>query len=1202
MNFKRILSSALTVVMIFAMVAGFIPTRTYAAHSSSVAGSSSLSQDEVKKIVTDSYLYTFGSAEEMFEYEFGLGYLDSATSAGGQYSIYINRYTGVVYYINNVTGQILTSNPYNVGIVNSDDTKKDLMSQISIEFFETANSVKKNTYLSSTWAAEYAQISVSPIAQGLRVSYSLGDTSTRFLVPGQITAEAYTEHIMTPILNYYRDMLEKYIRDFVGETDENGVAINFDFFEQDAWKKDDTFAYGCINQRALRNYCNEMDALVNKVYASDKNNPEKKALTKVNSDILSLDTNYTLYNPAKTTAENVLQNMYKIAPLTEQGIAVYASKHNTVGKKRTAANMIRTYCPEYTFQLMFEHEAECLYVNEVEQKPVFRCSLEYTFNDDGSLSVRLPANSIAFDETAYTLTSIAPLKYFGAGMLDKEGYVFVPDGSGAIINFDDFYSVANSNNRLNVTINMTTYGNDFCYSRITGAHREQVTMPVYGLVSTDVTTSTDKQYVDSQYKSTGFFAILEEGAALANLSVRFGGAQHKFATAFASFNPYPSDTYDLSDTISVSGMKEYTMVSESKYTGSYVTRYVMLDDPQIAIARGDADFNTASYIGMATYYRNYLKSRGELTALAEVEEDLPLYIEALGSMEMVKKILTFPVTVSIPLTTFEDVITMYNELADAKTKLKAKGDEYRALGDAEEKDLALKETYYATADDYYALAEKVENITNVQFKLTGFANGGMYFTYPTRVKWEKVLGGKRGFNELLEQQAAINANENNNLGIYPEFDFMYMSNTAMFDGITPRNHLSRMVDNRYASKQVYNSVYGAYISYFSMVISPDVLDELIAKFDKRYSKYDISTISVSTLGSDLNSNFDEDNPINRQESTEYVVGALDQLVNEYGYSIMTSTGNIYSAKYAEHIIDVATDSSHFRYSSYAIPFTGLVLHGYVKYSASPLNYSGSPDYDMLRAIENGASLYYILCYQNTNFMKDDFLLSEYYGVDYDNWFDSLVESYNILNEAIGDLQKYEITDHKTLIAERVIDAREVEINKNLLKNEFLALVDSEIYKAVNAAFDEMFGDAANIGRGVKVEIDRAALIAQASDVLNISVDELNGSDFDEKLDAIIAKYSAEYPGKNDSYLVSISSIDYKTQYEYVTDSFAEDKNYVYTDYTVDNDLVVIVTYTDPETGDTVKFLLNYNIYTVKVSFDAEHTYTLDKYSFIRIDD
>ena len=39
--------------------------------------------------------------------------------------------------------------------------------------------------------------------------------------------------------------------------------------------------------------------------------------------------------------------------------------------------------------MMFEDEKECGYEHETENKPVIRCSLEYTFNDDGTLSVRL---------------------------------------------------------------------------------------------------------------------------------------------------------------------------------------------------------------------------------------------------------------------------------------------------------------------------------------------------------------------------------------------------------------------------------------------------------------------------------------------------------------------------------------------------------------------------------------------------------------------------------------------------------------------------------------------------------------------------------------------------------------------------------------------------------------------------------------------
>ena len=145
---------------------------------------------------------------------------------------------------------------------------------------------------------------------------------------------------------------------------------------------------------------------------------------------------------------------------------------------------------------------------------------------------------------------------------------------------------------------------------------------------------------------------------------------------------------------------------------------------------------------MANFYRNYLKERGVLTKLEDVKDDLPLYIEALGSMEITEKILTFPVTVSIPLTKFEDIAAMYDDFTDAINKLAAKAEEYQALADAENKDLLLKKKYQETADEYVRLAGEVQNITNINFRLTGFANGGMKYTYPAKVRWDRLVAAR----------------------------------------------------------------------------------------------------------------------------------------------------------------------------------------------------------------------------------------------------------------------------------------------------------------------------------------------------------------------------------------------------------------------------------------------------------------------------
>ncbi len=1197
MNMKKILSSALVVVMLFGAIIGLVPMEANAAHTSTVVGNSALSKAEIKQVVTDTYSYNFKDAAEMLDYERDMGYLDSVNSKGSKYTIYVNRYTGFMYYVNNVTGQVLTSNPYNTGLISSAATAKKLTSQITLSYLLDSGELRVPVVMnSSNEAAERAQISVSAIPNGLRVTYTLGDTATRFVVPAQITAEDYREFLVEPMVEVYASLLETYLR-------EHYPTASFNFFEEETWGDRYTEEDGFVGDRAFKKYLEITYDYINKTYKGSTN-PIRKELMAAYNALSAFATSYELCNPAIFDPEDSrdaedLRKMIEKAPLTAEGRAVYVCSKTTAVDLKKLQTYLLNYA-SYSIELLNEHEATCLYVHEAAEQPVFRCALEYSFNDDYSLSVRLPANSISFDESTYNLEYIAPLQYFGAGDLREEGYVFIPDGSGAVVDYEDFYNV--NGQKQNVLIELDVYGDDYAYSTPSGFHREQVAMPVYGISSTEPGNMLTQANSPKSQISSGFFAILEEGASLAAINVEFGGISHHLASAYPSYRPYPSDVYRL-QSASGTASSSYTIVSDSKYTGSYVTRYVMLGDTDLALATGDTSY-PATYVGMATYYRDYLKARGELKALTTVGEDLPLYIEALGSMSVIEKILTFPVSVSKALTTFEDVIVMYDELAKAKTKLLERSEHYEELAAAEKQNAVLKEKYLDRAAQYVELSNRVDNITNVNFKLTGFANGGMYFTYPTNVKWESVLGGKSGFETLLEAtQDRTKAGAS--FAIYPEFDFLYMSNSAMFDGVSEGTDVSRMVDNRYASKQVYNSVLAMYESIYSMVISTDALDKLYSKFDEKYSELGLSNISVSTLGSDLNSNFDDDNSINRDDSQANVVALLDRIANVSKYNTMISKGNVYSIAYADHIIDIAIDSSHLSYSSYTVPFTGLVLHSYVSYAGGALNYTGSPDYDILRAIENGASAYYILCYQNTEFMKEDLELNKYYGVDYENWYDKVVDQYDVLNDAIGKYQKYEIVDHKVILAERVIDSKEAEANKQRLMDEFIALVEAQTIEAVENAFEAILAGG-NVNKGVKVLIDVEALVAQAASELNIDESELLGTDaeedevtFADRLAQLALKYSTEYPDGLTE--VVVDSIDYKSQYNYVTDSTAEDEDYVYTDYTVDNKRVVVVTYKDSETGHTVKFVLNYNVYAVTIKLDgASEPIELKKYGFIEI--
>ncbi len=1312
-KFNRILSSLLVAVMMFATVSAFIPVSAGAAYSSDVTSTAKYTEDDIQAIVKGTLEYDFQTAEEMLLYELcdtavsfdrngdGIAevtykkqkdakvdltgnWLNSVSSADGSYTIYANNYTGYIYYKNNRTGQIITSNPYNVKTLSLGVSKYQLVSQIELAF-ASANGIGNSeiSYNSYEWAGLFAQISTARISNGLRVNYTLGDTSTRFLLPGAITAKAFDQYIAMPLIEAYTELLNEYTGEsydfFAANSGYTAYApggiLNLKGYSEDKSTMSDKKHKGFID--FLDDTLYDAEMIVSKA--------EYKELYDLAYEIDDFIIRYNLSNPVLEMAsietfkkflkypdqadgaqtlidsrQQILDDMYAKNPITKDDpetdeydpTPVYVwdeAKYNSPSEKRQCSKKIVVkYASDFNFSVMYEEEERCSYENKITRSPVFRCTIEYKFDTDGSISITLPANSIIFDETAYSLMSITPLKYFGAGDMatcNEGGYIFYPDGSGTIVDFKDFYAAG-----INIQLQSDIFGQDYCYSKVSGAHREQITMPVYGIVSAVKAGATTKNAVQAapEYVENGFFAIIEEGASLAKLGIAHIG---DYASVYTSYAPYSLDFIEP-ETLSVSGVTGYTKVTESKYNGSYVTKIVMLTDPELdSVIPATETYYPSTYVGMATCYRDYLKGKGVLKALAEAEGGLSLYIEVLGAIEVTEKFLTFPVSVSKQLTTFEQVELMYRELSDVQVTFAAKSDEYKLLAEAivdEETDenRKLKAKYNEYSAMYAELAESMTSITNINFKLKGFSNGGLTATYPVKLKWENACGGKKGFKELVAAAKEINAVAGKNFGIYPDFDFMYVNNTALFDGIGIKKTVSRMVDNRYASKQEYNAVTGVYDILNSMVVSPDNLTGLLDKFLDKYSSYDWKYVSVSTLGSDLNSNFDEDNPINRDTASKYVEQTLAKLGE---YKVMLDRGNVYTLAYADHVIDATIDSSHFRYSSYTVPFFGLVLHSYVNYTGGAFNYTGSPKYDLLRAIENGSNLYYILCYENTSYLKEDPVLNKYYGIDYKNWYDSIVKTYTELNGLIGGLQNHEIVDHKILIAERDIKEAEYKSNMNQLITELLGFVRLQTQAAVDAKFDELRESNPNGYESVKVSFDKAAIKELARKTLFVdTTSELDALGFDGLFDEIVNRvFEREYPeiAEENQAEVHIDSFvynyndetcplcggalnaenkctkvnalgksacenndgrvvyEYRSAYAYVTGSSADAKDYRHTKYTTDNGNVVIVTYQRTVNGvtETTRFILNYNTYDVDVRLGDE-VYPVSKYGYYQINE
>jgi len=186
--------------------------------------------------------------------------------------------------------------------------------------------------------------------------------------------------------------------------------------------------------------------------------------------------------------------------------------------------------------------------------------------------------------------------FFGAEYTegDPNGYLFIPDGPGALIRFKD--------NKLNVNkiYDERVYGRDMTFPGLIN-NRNPVNMPVFGMRS----------------GTKGFLAVLHDGEEYANIIASPAGV-------FSNYNWIASQTNFRASFLQFARRNDpvewgFISYNEDELFGSdRVIRYYLLDS-------GHTD-----YVGMAERYRQYLMDDKGLKRLQPEHSDIPLYVSIIG--------------------------------------------------------------------------------------------------------------------------------------------------------------------------------------------------------------------------------------------------------------------------------------------------------------------------------------------------------------------------------------------------------------------------------------------------------------------------------------------------------------------------------------------------------------------------------------------
>ena len=342
-----------------------------------------------------------------------------------------------------------------------------------------------------------------------------------------------------------------------------------------------------------------------------------------------------LSSRAKTLYNQVIDNVFKLNP---DGNSYRITNYENMSDV-AISNLYRFFYEwcKYTEEDLALDMQDTEHTNV---KPKIEIIIEYSLNENG-LEVLIPGNSVKTNTNesgdAYMVTNISVLPYFTSVKSGtQEGYMVIPDGSGAVMNFD--------NGKTNYTAySKRIYSTDLSFTSYTlTTSTDDLMFPMYGYLLTGT-------------EPTGVLVEVTEGAAQVRLSADTSNR------AGNSFNYANYSIIFREQQRVVIGTTQYNRTSTTQYTdqaasGDYRFNYNYLDTSKYEI----------NYSGLAKFYRDLLleRSHTSLDVNGDKTTKAVLDLEILGSYSYRDNFLGIGYTAKDSLTTIDELQSIINQVLE----------------------------------------------------------------------------------------------------------------------------------------------------------------------------------------------------------------------------------------------------------------------------------------------------------------------------------------------------------------------------------------------------------------------------------------------------------------------------------------------------------------------------------------------------------
>jgi len=262
-------------------------------------------------------------------------------------------------------------------------------------------------------------------------------------------------------------------------------------------------------------------------------------------------------------------------------------------------------------------------------KPAFSVILRY-FLDGKSLVVNVPFDEIGY-RSVYPIKNFCLMPFMGAGSVNDSGYLLVPDGSGAIINFNN-----GKQNQIHYSINV--YGHDEAMPREGKAkiNDNSALFPAFGI----------------HKNGASLFCVIEEGSAYASVRADVSGRNCSWNSVYPIFDMIHITELDIAER----SQRKVFMYEAALPAGESITlRYTPCAEP--------------GYMGMAKEYRSWLLEKypalnKKRAAAASAESGVPVAIEVIGAVNKTQHRLGLPMDLPLRLTSYKETEAIIDDIAD----------------------------------------------------------------------------------------------------------------------------------------------------------------------------------------------------------------------------------------------------------------------------------------------------------------------------------------------------------------------------------------------------------------------------------------------------------------------------------------------------------------------------------------------------------